>query len=279
VNLQKAIHDDSITGIVITATAPGFVMGADLNYLIKLIHADQFDRIHYYTDIGNSCFDLIDSSPKPVVAAVNGSALGGGFELALACDYRIAAANAGFSLPETGLGICPLWGGIPRLEALLGTALAKWLVYTGKQISAPDAHALQIIEAVVPAEQLLEQAIAKALQPETPVGTHAARRLETEALIRLFGTQTVESLFHGPASQDIKDPASLAVKQLKKRSLSALKFSEAIFAAPEFHDSNQRNQFYREIVEVLYRSEDAMIGLEWKQQKKLSAAPFTNKSI
>jgi enoyl-CoA hydratase/carnithine racemase len=123
-----AIADPSVRGIVISTSEPGFVIGADIGFFIRHIEQDRFEPIHVYTELGNECFDLIAQSPKPVVAAINGAAFGGEFELALACHLRIASPDAVVSFPEAGLGICPLWRGILRLKKVLGTELAKSVV-------------------------------------------------------------------------------------------------------------------------------------------------------
>ena len=125
-----------------------FVAGADISQLR-----------HYDLHTGLAAemqrtFDVVEAFPKPTVAAVNGFALGGGCELAMACDIRIAADNARFGLPETTLSVLPGAGGTQRLARLVGTGRAIEMILTGRFVDAPEAHAIGLVTAVVPADDL-----------------------------------------------------------------------------------------------------------------------------
>ena len=102
-----------------------------------------------FSEIGHAAMALLDRSPVPTIAAVNGYALGGGCEVALACDIRIAAENATFGFPEVSLGILPGMGGTQRLPRLIGPALAKELIFTGRRISAGEAREIGLVNRVV----------------------------------------------------------------------------------------------------------------------------------
>ena len=104
---------------------------------------------------GHKVMNAIDRMPKPFIAAVNGFALGGGCELAMACDIRIASDKAKFGQPEVGLGIIPGFGGTQRLARLVGKGLAKYLIYTAELIDADEAMRIGLVEKVVPAEELM----------------------------------------------------------------------------------------------------------------------------
>ena len=125
-----------------------FVAGADIG---QLRHAD----LHAGLDAAlQRAFDEIEAFPKPTVAAVNGFALGGGCELAMACDIRIASENARFGLPETTLSVLPGAGGTQRLARLVGTGRAIEMILTSRFVDAAEAHAIGLVTAVVPAEEL-----------------------------------------------------------------------------------------------------------------------------
>ena len=147
--------------IVITGAGDkAFVAGADVGALgnMNALAVREFGRI------GTRMMAAIEAAPMPVIAAVNGVALGGGVEIALACDIRIAAANARFGFPEVTLGIMPGAGGTQRLPRLIGSGLARELVFTGHIIDAREAQAIGLVNRVVDEDQALPTAIAMAQQ-------------------------------------------------------------------------------------------------------------------
>jgi enoyl-CoA hydratase len=140
--------------IVTGAGERSFVAGADISAMSAMdpLEAKRF------SEIGHAAMALLDRSPVPTIAAVNGYALGGGCEVAIACDIRVAAANATFGFPEVGLGILPGMGGTQRLPRLIGPALAKELIFTGRRIGAEEAREIGLVNRVVPAGEALNAA-------------------------------------------------------------------------------------------------------------------------
>jgi enoyl-CoA hydratase len=148
--------DDNISVIIITgAGEKAFVAGADISELNKLTieSAKEFSR-H-----GQEVFNLIEYLGKPVIAAVNGFALGGGCELALACHIRLASVNAKFSQPEVNLGIIPGYGGTQRLARLINQGRAAELILTGDMIGAEEAYRLGLVNKIYPADELMHKAL------------------------------------------------------------------------------------------------------------------------
>lgn len=144
-----------IRGVILTGTgAKAFVAGADI---AELAHMGLVDGIEV-SRLGQRVFRAIELSRKPVIAAVNGFALGGGCELALACHLRIASENARFGLPEVKLGIIPGYGGTLRLPRIVGKGRALELMLTGEMIDATEAHRIGIVNRVVPQDQLEAEA-------------------------------------------------------------------------------------------------------------------------
>lgn len=145
-DMFKAIQiDETITGIIITGSGKkAFVAGADIKELRAL--DDRSGRMA--SQKGQQIFQLIEDTRRPVVAAVNGYALGGGAELAMACHLRIAGKNAVFGLPEVGLGLIPGYGGTQRLPALVGKARALEMILTGKQVKAEEAKQLGLVNGI-----------------------------------------------------------------------------------------------------------------------------------
>ncbi|NLJ58665.1 MAG: enoyl-CoA hydratase/isomerase family protein [Tissierellia bacterium] len=148
-------EEDAIRGVIVTGEGRGFVAGADIvqmqNY--KSIEGRQ------YAGFAQSIFNKIENLEKPVIAAVNGYALGGGSELALSCDIRIASTKAVFGQPEVGLGIIPCFGGTQRLPRLIGPGLAKELIFSGRQVKADEALTIGLVNKVVEPESLMEESL------------------------------------------------------------------------------------------------------------------------
>ena len=138
--------DDSIKVVIVTGAGErSFCAGADISYMVNI---DPIQAERYATS-AQDLINRIDRLEKPVIAAVNGFALGGGCELAMACDIRIASSNAKIGQPEVTIGIPPGWGGTQRLMRLIGPAKAKELIFTGKMIMADEAYQLGLVNKVI----------------------------------------------------------------------------------------------------------------------------------
>lgn len=146
-------EDTRVKLAVITGAGRAFVAGADIAAMREM----DADTGRSMAIKGQAVMDAIEQCPKPVIAAVNGFALGGGCELAMACDFRIASEKASFAQPEVGLGIIPGFGGTQRLPRLVGTGMAKYLTYTAERIDAATAKAIGLVEKVVPPEELVAE--------------------------------------------------------------------------------------------------------------------------
>ena len=158
-DLEEAVNDvkndDDIYAVIITgAGSKSFVAGAD----IAEMKDKTVEEAAQYGAFGNKVFRAIETMEKPVIAAINGFALGGGNELAMACDIRLAAENAVFGQPEVGLGITPGFGGTQRLARIVPVGIAKEIIYTGRNIKAPKALEIGLVNAVYPQEELMEAA-------------------------------------------------------------------------------------------------------------------------
>lgn len=151
-----------------------FVAGADIS---EMAHLDNTGG-YAFGRLGAQVFRKIEMLPIPVIAAVNGFALGGGCELAMACDIRIASVNAKFGQPEVGLGITPGFSGTVRLPRIVGQGMAKELIYTGRVIRADEALRIGLVNAVYEREELLDKAIelAQSMVRNAPLAIRAAKR-------------------------------------------------------------------------------------------------------
>jgi len=152
---EDAREDPAVRGVILTgAGGKAFIAGADISELAEItpVEAQQSSRF------GQSVLDLIENLGKPVIAAVNGFALGGGCETAMACTIRIASEKAKFGQPEVALGLLPGGGGTQRLPRLVGKGRALQLILSGETISAQEAYRIGLVNEVVPAEQLMSRA-------------------------------------------------------------------------------------------------------------------------
>ena len=161
--------NESVKVLVLTGEGRAFVAGADIS---EMVSKNPFDCLEFGR-LGASVFCALEQLPFPVIASVNGFALGGGCELAMACDIRLASAKAKFGQPETGLGIIPGFSGTQRLPRLVGPAKAKELIYTGEIIKADEALRIGLVNGVTEPEALIDEALAMAekiaLQPRQAV--------------------------------------------------------------------------------------------------------------
>ena len=168
------IEDDSdVRAVILTGEGRAFVAGADISQMNQLNAIEGRQMM----TMGHKVMNLIESIEKPVIAAVNGFALGGGCELSMACDIRIASEKAKFGQPEVGLGIIPGFGGTQRLARLVGKGMAKYLIMTAEMIPAAEAFRIGLVEKVVPAEELMTEAekLAKTIASKAPIAIATAK--------------------------------------------------------------------------------------------------------
>lgn len=177
--VEKVSADSSVKALVITGAGDkAFVAGADIAEMKDMVPPEALE----FARKGHALMDAIENMEKPVIAAVNGFALGGGCELALACDMRIASKRARFGQPEIKLGITLGWGGTRRLTALIGPAKAKELIFTGAIIDADEALRIGLVNRVVEPEKLMDEALSLAgeLAEKSPLTLKLAKRLVNE---------------------------------------------------------------------------------------------------
>jgi enoyl-CoA hydratase len=199
-----ADEDETVRAVVITGAGErAFCAGADIRAMRTMDDADA----RRWAELGHDAFRAVEGLSKPAIAAVNGSAFGGGCELALACDFRIMAESAQLGQPEIKLGIIPGWGGTQRLPRLAGMTLAKEMVLTGRAIDAATAVRASLVNRVVPDADVLPTALALAAEFSTlpPLAvTYAKQALNVGRDLDLQGALALEiNLFvHAFATED-----------------------------------------------------------------------------
>ena len=177
----KAIDVDVVRAVILTgAGEKSFVAGADIGEMSTLTKAEG----EAFGKKGNDVFRMIETFPIPVIAAVNGFALGGGCEISMSCDIRICSENAVFGQPEVGLGITPGFGGTQRLARLVGSGMAKQMIYTARNIKADEAYRIGLVNAVYPQEELMAAAkkMAAGIAKNAPIAVRACKKAINDGL-------------------------------------------------------------------------------------------------
>jgi enoyl-CoA hydratase len=177
--LQELAGDVSTSVVVLTGAGDrAFVAGADIKYMSGL----DVEEATAWGELGHNCAQLLETMPKATIAAIQGFALGGGCELALACDLRYASSSAKLGQPEINLGIIPGWGGTQRLARVCGIGVAKDLILTGRLVDADEALRIGLVNGVH--DPVLEKAseVAALLASKSPVALAAAKRVTNHAL-------------------------------------------------------------------------------------------------
>ncbi len=176
-----AVDQETVRCLILTgAGEKSFVAGADIGEMSTLTKAEG----EAFGKKGNDVFRKLETFPIPVIAAVNGFALGGGCEISMSCDIRICSENAVFGQPEVGLGITPGFGGTQRLARLVGTGKAKEMIYGARNIKAEEAYRIGLVNNVYPAEELMPAAkkLASTIARNAPIAVRNCKRAINEGL-------------------------------------------------------------------------------------------------
>ncbi len=176
-----AVDQEAIRCLILTgAGEKSFVAGADIGEMSTLTKAEG----EAFGKKGNDVFRKLETFPIPVIAAVNGFALGGGCEISMSCDIRICSENAVFGQPEVGLGITPGFGGTQRLARIVGTGKAKEMIYGARNIKAEEAYRIGLVNNVYPAEELMPAAkkLASTIARNAPIAVRNCKRAINEGI-------------------------------------------------------------------------------------------------
>jgi enoyl-CoA hydratase/3-hydroxyacyl-CoA dehydrogenase len=208
---NEADNDPYVETIFITGSGKAFVAGADINFFVKNIKAHKIKDIESFTVYGQKIFHRIDHSLKKVVVLINGLTLGGGLELALCADMILALPEAQFAFPETGIGIYPGLGGTQRCAARIGKGLSKYLIHTGKMLSAKEAEEIGLVDKIISIDEYME--IISGNQPLPVISKkvlpgkwrHISDFFEKNSLAEILGkTFSVQSLDNEESEKIVK---------------------------------------------------------------------------
>lgn len=258
---DKLAADPAVKGIVLEGKGKAFVAGADTRFFVEQIKKDDVPRIVRFAAGGQDVFRRIDRSEKPVVCALDGLSLGGGSELALACDFIVATPRGTLGFPETGIGIYPGLGGTQRSARRVGVPLARWLVLTGDVVDAKTALTLGLVDEVVSPAELDEAVRRRALAGETrkesspPTTTPAG----FEGLSKLFEAPLEELRAGKVAVED--ERLAKAMKKVSFKAPLALKAADELVRAASSNTLEEGLAEETKGLDVIFRTHDALEGL------------------
>jgi len=261
---KEAEADPATKTIILETTGKAFVAGADIKFFIDCIKEDKLDANYAFTSFGQEVFNRIDDSKKLVIAKMDGLALGGGFELALSTDVIIATNKAVMGFPETGIGIYPGLGGTQRPSRFIGKELAKYLVFTGRVISADEAKSIGLIDEVFTPEEIDSKI--DALIKSGDLTSRKGKKTEElpdewQKIKALFADENIPSWLSGKY-MDSNDPLeSKTAKTLSGKAPIALKMVNDIM--DEGYRIPLKDGLKLELAHLneIFRTKDALTGL------------------
>lgn len=221
--VRSLTHDPRVERLLIHGSPGQFVHGVDVGFFLECLEAGDVDRLLSFVRLCRDLLATIAGSAKPIVAWVDGPALGGGLELALACHRIVAGPKAKFCLPETGLGIYPGMGGTQRLPRRIGVGLAKWMIYTGSIVPVEHAARIGLVDVLAPSPLSAEQAWAALSQPVQPAPLEARYR----DLAEHFAQNSVDRLLNPALPMPSEAQIIRALVQMRAAAPRALRLAEA----------------------------------------------------
>lgn len=254
-------NNPDVSGIVIAGTGKAFIAGADIRFFIRNIENEDLQRTYNFTQRGQELLKSIDNCSKPVVARMHGLALGGGLELALACDHIVASDKAFVAFPETGIGIYPGLGGTQRTSRRIGVGLTKYLVLSGQTLSAEEAAKIGLIDSVVPPAEL-DGAVSEALSKG--VAEDRAPKPVTEeyrSIAECFENISLDQIVAGDCEAAGFDIGKLA-RKLQKKAPVAMAMADDIIERGAALPLDQGLQLELDNLFAMFSTQDAYIGLQ-----------------
>ncbi|NOZ84787.1 MAG: 3-hydroxyacyl-CoA dehydrogenase/enoyl-CoA hydratase family protein [Deltaproteobacteria bacterium] len=261
---DRVAADPSVKAIVIEGRGKAFVAGADIKFFLKAIEDNDINRIVDFTRTGHELFLRIDKCKKPVIARLNGLALGGGFELALACDAIVADTNAVLGFPETGIGIYPGLGGTQRTVTRCGKGVARYLVFSGDMVPATKAAELGLVD-IVAEPGSTSEAVQDLLDSGRVHAGAGAGKLATpgklkETYSEMFDDQKVASWLDGTVEPKDELEAKLK-KKMSYKAPVAIKIAAELIEQGAGRPIEEGVELELSRLKEIFSTEDARVGL------------------
>ena len=258
----KAIGTPEVKGIVLKGAGKAFIAGADIQYFIKKIEQNKIDDICKFTRYGHSVLNKIDTSDKPVIAELDGLALGGGAEIALAANTIIATEKGSIGFPETGIGIYPGLGGTQRTTHYIGKELAKYLIFTGKILDAKTAASIGLFEYVVPSDEI-ENKISELIKSGKILKKSMKKDVKLpdnfQKIRDYFSDEKIESVLSGKG--DLNELGQKISKTISYKAPLAIKLANKIIDEGSRLELNEGLDLELSHLSEIFSTQDALEGL------------------
>ncbi len=266
---HKAEDDPAIQAIVIKGAGKFFVAGADIKFFIQKIQEKNLSDIIAFTRKASELFLAIENCKKTTIAVLDGLSLGGGSELALSCQTIIATEKGSMAFPETAIGIYPGLGGMPRLAGKVGSALAKYYVFTGNTITSSDAEELGILDHLVSSDKLDETIATLVLKEEQKEKIRVSLPDRFKDIDTFFSKVNFDDLIKGsiPAEADTSFAQSM-IKILGKKAPIALKMANDIIDLQKGKSNIDAIEIELARLEEIFSTQDALEGLSSAGKRK-----------
>ncbi|MCB9834056.1 MAG: enoyl-CoA hydratase/isomerase family protein [Planctomycetes bacterium] len=257
----EASADPELKVIVIAGKGKGFIAGADIRFFVKNIEKNDIPAIQSFTAEGQELLARFAASDKVVVARLDGLSLGGGSEIAMACDYIVATDKGSMGFPETGIGIYPGLGGTQRLSRRVGLPLARWLVLSGTAVDAKTAQAMGLVDAVVPHAELGSaiRAVAARGKPNRDQAPPSTVPAGFESIATVFDQDLATLLETDPSG--VEGPAGKAVKALRFKAPIALRLADRLMREGARVSLKEGLAMELAHLDEIFRTKDAYEGL------------------
>jgi len=257
---QAKNHPD-IKAIVFQGMGKAFVAGADIQFFVNKVKADRIDEIEAFTRKGHELFLAIENCPVKTIAFLDGLSLGGGSEMALACQYIIATEAGSMGFPETGIGIIPGLGGMFRMERQVGAALAKYYVFTGETLSGKDAFDLGIVHKIIAPSEI--DIAVQSIIDQPKIDKYRKRPIPEKFQGRadLCHAKNIDALITGKPLTDRSEFIARTQKILGYKSPVALKMANDVLEQQISLSIDQAKEFELGTLDRLFRTKDALEGL------------------
>ncbi|MFH1152925.1 MAG: 3-hydroxyacyl-CoA dehydrogenase NAD-binding domain-containing protein [Pseudomonadota bacterium] len=265
----RAQENPGVRGIVFQGKGKAFVAGADIQFFVKQIKDKNIPAIEAFTRKGHELLLAIENSSKKTIALLEGLSLGGGSEMALACQFILATPAGSLGFPETGIGIIPGLGGMFRMERQVGPALARYFVFTGQVLNAQDAHALGIVHRVIQPEEI-SGAIRQIL--DGPASEKYRKRSipgQFQELALVCSNDNVKNILGGKPLQGVADAVKArAEKILARKSPLAIRIAHEIMEKQAPMSIAQAVDYELSQLDMIFNTQDAWEGLSSAGRRK-----------
>jgi enoyl-CoA hydratase/3-hydroxyacyl-CoA dehydrogenase len=259
----EAKRDSNVKGIVLEGAGKAFIAGADIQYFIKKIQQDKIDDICKFTKYGHSVINKIDESDKPVIVKLDGLALGGGAEIALAADTIVATDKGSIGFPETGIGIYPGLGGTQRTTKYIGKELAKYLIFTGKILDAKSASSIGLVEYVFKQDEI-DSKISDLVSSGKIIKKSSKKQIEIpenfKQIKNYFSDENINLILSD--SKDLNDLGQKISKTISYKAPIAIKLANKIIDEGSCLKLKDGLELELDYLSKIFSTEDALEGLQ-----------------